>query len=244
MPKRSLGTTLSIDSVLIGGLTNITSPERTAETIDTTTLDSTNGYKTFIQGFKDGGELSFTGMYDAALTGVAQIDTAYENGTENTYVITFPASIGVTVTMTGMVTALTLPGEANIDDPLGFEATIKVIGKPVFASTPSTGASAITFVQTDGVTALTAFAITPSFAIGSYFYSVSFTTQTSFKPKATAASHTIKLYVDNVYVEDLTSGNTGTGIAIGAAATKEVKFVVYEEGKTPKTYTFMVTRAS
>lgn len=244
MAKRAIGTKISINGTLIGGLTSINPPERSAETLDTTTLDSADGYREFIQGLKDGGEVSFTGFYDPAYTGLSTVDTAYENGTEDTYIITFPATIGATFTFTGIVTNLKMPGEANIDDPLAFEATIKVKGKPVLATTPSTGASTVTFTKTDGSTALTALAVTPTFAIGTYFYGVTFTTDTSFKPKVTAASHTIKLFVDGVYTENLTSATVGTAISIGAAATKEIKVVVYEVGKTPKTYTFMVSRLS
>ena len=52
MAKRAMGTTISINAILIGGLTNIKPPERSADTIETTTLDSVGGYKDFIQGFK------------------------------------------------------------------------------------------------------------------------------------------------------------------------------------------------
>jgi hypothetical protein len=75
-------------------------------------------------------------------------------------------------------------------------------------------------------------------------YGFTFTTETAFEPKITAASHTIKLYVDGVYTEALTSGSAGSSISIGAAESTEIKVVVNEAGKSPKTYTFMVSRLS
>ena len=244
MAKRSLGTKIKINGTYVGGLVSIASPERTVETLDVTTLDEASGYKQSIGGFKDGGEVVITGFYDLAYTGISQIDTAYEASSEDTYIIEYPATIGATVTFTGLVTSLKSPGEANISDPLGFEATIKVLGAPVLATVASTGVSALEMVKTDGITALTASAILPAFVIGTFYYSNTFTTEVAFKPKVTATSHTIKLYVNGVFVENLTSGVAGSSISIGAAATKNLEIVVYEAAKTPKTYKVMVSRIS
>lgn len=244
MAKKALGTTISKGGTVIGYLKSISPVEKSADELDITTLDAIDGYKKFMQGAKDGGEVVLGGHYESADAGQAALDAAFDSGAEDTYIITYPATIGATYTFIGIVTGVSAPGEANIDDPLEFEVTIKITGKPVLATTASAGVSAATFVQTDGSTALTLAASTPVFAIGTYFYTFTFTTQSSFKPKITAASHTIKLYVDGVYTEDLTSGNAGTAIAIGAAATKKLDVVVYEAGKSPKTYTFMVSRLS
>lgn len=241
--KRGLGTTISINGTNIGVLTSISGPEISADTIDITTLDVSGNTRTFIQGFIDPGEITVTGYYDNIDTGHTAVKSALDNATTDTYIITFPAAIGATWTFSGIVTKFKA-GEATLEDPLTFEATIKISGVPVLGTTASAGLSAATFVQTDGSTALTAAALTPTFATGTYIYGFTFTTQTSFKPKLTAASHTIKLYVDGVFEENLTSGSAGTAISIGAAATKEIKAVVYESGKSPKTYTFMVSRLS
>jgi predicted secreted protein len=242
MATRALGTTISKGGVLIGGLTEIQGIDKSADTIDVTTLDSTGGYREFIGGFKDGGEVSISGFFVPGNVGQAALETAFESGASDTFIITFPATMGATWTFTGIVTKITTG--ATIEDPVSFEATVKVSGQPALGTTASTGMSAGTFVKTDGSTALTAAAMTPTFAIGTFFYGFTFTTETSFKPKFTAASHTILLYVDGVYTESLASGSAGTAIAIDAAATKEIKAIVYESGKTPKTYTFMVARLS
>ena len=241
--KRSLGTSIAIGVTAIGELTEIMSPELTAEEIDVTTLGSTSGYREYVQGFLDSGTLDISGFFYPGDAGQAALKTAFDAGTTATFTITYPAAVGATWVFEGFVTKFK-GGDATIEDPLTFECSIRITGATVLGTTASTGVSAATFVQTDGSTPLTATAITPTFAIGTLLYGFTFTTQTSFKPKITAASHTIKLYVDGVFVENLTSGTSGTAIAIGAAATKEIKALVYEAGKTPKTYTFMVSRLS
>lgn len=241
--NKGFGTTIAKGVTTIGTLTNITPPEVAADTIETTVLDSTSGFRTFIQGMKDGGEVSIQGYFDTADAGQLAVSSALTAGTVDSYTITFPSAIGATWTFDAVVTMFKT-GEANIDDPLGFEATLKITGVPNLGTTASTGASALTFVQTDGTTALTAAALTPTYAIGTYFYAFTFTTQTSFKPKVTAASHTIKLYVDGVYSEALTSGTAGSAISISAGATKQIDVIVYEAGKTPKTYSIAVARTA
>lgn len=241
--KRGLGTTISINATNIGVLTEISGPEITADTIDITTLDVTGGTRTFIQGFMDAGEVTLKGFFDNVDTGHAAVKAALDAGTTDTYIITFPSTIGATWTFSGVVTKFKA-GDATLEDPIVFEATIKVSGLPVLGTTASAGLSAATFTQTDGSTALTAAAMTPTFATGTYIYGFTYTTQTSFKVKMTGASHTIKCYVDGVYAETLTSGTAGTAIALGAAATKEIKIICYEAAKSPKTYTFMVSRLS
>jgi hypothetical protein len=242
--NKGFGTTISIGGVAIGTLVSVASPELSTDTIETTVLDTANAYRTFIAGLHDGGEVSISGYYDAGDAGQAALLTAHDASTVGTFVITFPAStIGATWTFSGIVTKLKT-GEANLDDLLGYEASIKVTAKPVLGTTASTGASALTFVQTDGSTALTAAAMTPTFANGTFTYGFTYTTQTAFKPKVTAASHTIQIFVDDVFIETISSGVAGSDIAMAAVGAKRVRVVVYEAGKTPKTYNFTVSRLS
>lgn len=239
MAKRAMGTTISINGVLIGGLTSIKPPERSADTIETTTLDSAGGYKEFIQGFKDGGEVALTGFYDQAYTGLVQVDAAFENGTSDTYIINFPANIGATFTFVGLITKLASPGEATTDKTLGFDVTIKVIGKPVLATTPSAGLSALVLSGTTGV-------LSPAFNNVKYAYAWTFTTDTSITVTPTGASHTIKLYVDNVYIQDITSGGASAAITgfTAAATSRQIDIICYESGKTPKTYSVVAIRTT
>lgn len=135
MAKRSLGTKLKKGEVVIGSLTSISPPEKSADTVDITTLDSADGYKKFIQGMKDAGEVTVAGYYDSEDAGQTALDTAFESGAEETYTIEFPAAIGASFSFPGIVTNVKI-GEANLDDPLGFEATLKVSGKPTLTVSP------------------------------------------------------------------------------------------------------------
>lgn len=241
---RGFGTTISKGATVIGYLTSITPPEVSTDSIETTVLDSADGYRTFMQGLRDGGEVSLSGYFEATDAGQATLKTALDTGANDSYTITFPAGIGATWTFTGFLTRY-MTGEANLDDPLTFEITIKITGKPNLGTSASAGISAASFVQTAGDTALTSYAITPTFAIGTFNYAVTFTTQTAYKAKITAASHTILLYVDGVLTETLTSGTSSTtNIAQAATGTKKIDVVVYESAKNPKTYTFMVGRTA
>lgn len=243
MANKGIGAQISKGGVVIGSLTEIKGIDMSQDTMDVTTLDTSSGYKTNITGWKDGGEVSISGFFVPGDSGQAAMISGYDAGTEDTYVITFPSAMAVTWTFTGLITKITTG--IGLSDPVSFDATIKVNGKPTLGTTASTGISAATFVQTDGSTALTAYAITPTFAIGTYTYGTTFTTQTAIKVKMTAASHTIKCYVDDVYLEDLTSGSaSANSIAFGSALSKKITIICYEVNKTPKTYTFMVSRTS
>ena len=56
---------------IIGNLTNISGPGITADTIDVTSHDSTGGYRQFIAGLIDGGEISLEGNLVTAAAGNA-----------------------------------------------------------------------------------------------------------------------------------------------------------------------------
>ena len=129
MAKRALGTTLAIGSTTVGGLTSISGVEISADTIDVTTLDSTGGYREFIGGFKDGGEVTADGyLSDLGTTEAALV--AKVGADEEECVISF--SNGATWTFDGVLTGFST--SADLEDAIGFSLTLKVSGPPVFAA--------------------------------------------------------------------------------------------------------------
>ena len=54
-----------------------------------TTLDSEDGYREYIQGFRDAGELELTGFHDADDSGQAALRAAYDSGAAGTASIAF-----------------------------------------------------------------------------------------------------------------------------------------------------------
>lgn len=129
MAKRALGTTLAIGDTTVGGLTSISGVEISADTIDVTTLDSTGGYREFIGGFKDGGEVSADGYLSDLGTEEATL-AAMVGGDEEECVITF--SNGATWTFDGVLTGFST--SADLEDAIGFSLALKVSGPPVFAA--------------------------------------------------------------------------------------------------------------
>ncbi len=135
MARRSLGTELKIGTTTIGNLTSLNGVEVTAETIDVTTFDSTDGYREFINGFIDGGEVTAEGyLSDAATDEVAAAGLV--GGASASCTISFPAVGGSgtasTWSFTGIVTGFGTG--ADVDGAVTFSITIKVSGKPVFSA--------------------------------------------------------------------------------------------------------------
>lgn len=130
---RAWGTKLSKGTdtpVVIGGLTHIGGIEITAETMDTTTLDSDGGYREFIAGFKDGGEVAVEGYFDPSEdSGQVALQDSLDAGTAEDYKITFPTTPKAEWAFKGVITGFKV-GDADTDGTIGFGATIKVSGKP------------------------------------------------------------------------------------------------------------------
>ena len=133
---RALGTTLEIGAttpVEAAGLTSIGGLELTADSIDVTTLESSGGYREFIAGFKDAGEVSIEGYFNNTTgKGQAELYALFESGATEDFAIKFPASLNAKWTFKGVVTGIST--SAGLEDPVGFSATIKVSGAPTLAA--------------------------------------------------------------------------------------------------------------
>lgn len=134
---RALGTTLGIGKttpIIVGGLTSIGGLELSADTIDVTALNSSGGYREFIGGFKDAGELSLEGFFDAtAGVGQKELYDRFESGVTDDYTITFPLAMKAKWEFKGVVTGFST--SADLEDAVPFSATIKVSGKPTLTVT-------------------------------------------------------------------------------------------------------------
>ena len=110
---------------VIGSLTSIGEISPTADELDTTCLDSTGGYREFLAGFKDSGELAITGYHDGTDTGQALCRTLFGTGATGYFWVKF--SDGSEVIFTGFLKGYTA-GSADVDGVVGFGATIRVTG--------------------------------------------------------------------------------------------------------------------
>lgn len=135
---RALGTKLTKGTEAasaIGGLTSIGGIEITADTIDVTTLDSDGGYKEFIGGFKDGGEVPIEGFFDSENEGQLAMQTSLDDGLAEDYKITFPTKPAAEWAFKAVVTGFKV-GDADVDGNITFGATLKISGKPELTVTP------------------------------------------------------------------------------------------------------------
>jgi hypothetical protein len=153
---------------------------------------------------------------------------------------------GESCTFDGYVAKLK-KGTAVVNEGIKFTAEVRCSGPVEYATVASTGWSAFILRNAADDADATADAYVPAIGASEYQYAVTYTTEASVRPKITAASHTIKMYVDDVYVTDLTSGTScpaAYAIAFGAGDVKKLTIKVWETDKAPKYYDLMVHRTS
>ena len=126
---KSQGTTFSFDNKIIGGLRSIGEVGGTADEIDVTTLDATDGYKEYLQGFKDGGEIALSGYLQSGKN-QGELDTAFTSGATKACAINFPS--GGSVTFNGWVKSVKY-GPAEVGQGIAFSASIRVTGAVTYA---------------------------------------------------------------------------------------------------------------
>lgn len=127
--KRGDGVTPTEAFTAIASVTNVSGPEIERETYDVTAHDSVDGWREFIGGLKDGGEVSITVNYDPRVHDDLVAD--FEDTAPRNYKMVFPDSLGE------WALKLILKGfkqEAPVDDKLSAELTFKVSGKPAITA--------------------------------------------------------------------------------------------------------------
>ena len=122
------GTELKVNDKVIGSLTSIGGIEMSADTIDVSTHDSADGFREYVGGMKDGGEVPIEGNFANKDEGQEELLTAFESGEVQSCIITFPDES--TWEFDAIVTAY---GHTEpMDDKIGFASSLKVTGKPDF----------------------------------------------------------------------------------------------------------------
>jgi predicted secreted protein len=118
----------------IAEVKSITGPGLTSDSLDVTTHDTSDGYREFIQGLKDGGTLDFDinfvptlAEHDAS-TGLLSM---YDDGDRHNFQMVFPDDSETTWTIPGFVQNFSI--NAPVDDVLSASVSIKVSGKPTLS---------------------------------------------------------------------------------------------------------------
>lgn len=231
----ALGTALKIGANAIASLSSVGGISLSADTIDTTALDTTGGYRTFIAGFKDAGEVSMSGFFDPSdTTGQAALYAAFGTGAVTAFSIVFPSTMGASWAFDGVVTGFSTG--ASTSDAVTFDATIKVSGVPALTTTASAD---LTTLATNAGT------IAPTYAGTTYAYYVDATNKTEYTVTATLTGAEILLYKNGVFVQELTSGSASATIAIAGIGTTHLITVMYKEtAKSYKSYNLTVHKTS
>jgi predicted secreted protein len=225
MPQAAMGTKILVGANSVADLTSIGGLELSADTLETTTLDS-GGWRTFMQGLKDAGEVSLSGYFNVGdSNGQMALYNAFNSGAQTPFTILFP--FGASWAFNGIVTGISTGAE--LEDSVSFEATIKVSGQPSLGLTPSGGLTALALTGTGG-------SLSPAFNNGNNLYAFSGVTATSATVTATAANHTLTLFVDGVLTQTLNSGQASAAIPITAVGSKKLTILAQEPNKAPKLY--------
>ena len=114
----------------IAEINSITGPNKSRDTIDVTSLDSTGGYREFIGGFRDGGTVTLPMNFTRSTYEV--MNTDFESAVLQNYEILLPDTEATSFEFVGLVTELGLGIPA--DDKVTADVTIKVSGQVVLNS--------------------------------------------------------------------------------------------------------------
>lgn len=130
-PKSAFSTVITWAGHDIGYITNIGGPSVKTDIIEVSNHDSADGYRDYVAGMHDGGELSLDVRYiPGDLTGQKYFLADLHSGTERQVVISLPDSS----TWTFNAIATGFEPSMNYDADLVTSLTMKVTGKPVFAA--------------------------------------------------------------------------------------------------------------
>ena len=134
MAGKKIGFTTTIASSTSGTIASVRSisgPNASGDSVDTTTLDSTSRYRTFIGALVDGGEVTFDLIYDTEEPSHQTLAQFLSSQDTKSWTITYPSTF-TAQTFSGHVTGL--GAETPLDDVITQPVTIKVSGTPGFSS--------------------------------------------------------------------------------------------------------------
>jgi hypothetical protein len=126
---------------------------------------------------------------------------------------------------------------AEMEGTLPFDCKLRVTGLPALGVTASGGLTALALTGAGG-------SISPAFATGNRNYTFGGVSATSVTVTATAASHTLKLYIDGAYSQDLTTATPSAAIPLTINVGKKLTIIAYEAGKAQQVTEIIVIKTS
>lgn len=221
-------------ATLISEMGSYGSPERTADTIEMTSHDSTDRFREFLQGLRDGGEATLSGNAVPTDAGQAAILAHFNSATDvQRLEIAFPD--GAATNFDALCTAVQPVTDADVESKLEFSATLKVTGEPEWGVSQSTGLTTPFFALSDGDGT-----VSPAKASDTYFYTaevVNLTDTITVTPTSSGA--------DTIYVQEEVVASGAASSSISLDVGENVIVIVTElDGYRPARYEITVTRAA
>ena len=118
--------------VNVAQVRSISGPGVSFNDVDTTCLDSSSNYRTFVAGLGDPGELSFSLVYDSTATSMSLLTRHMKNRTSTTFKVAEGSSGGTLTSFSGYVKAM--GREIPMDDVISCDVTVKVSGLPGYTT--------------------------------------------------------------------------------------------------------------
>lgn len=112
----------------IAEVVSISGPGEGVDALDVTNHDSSDEFREFIAGLRDGGEVSFEANFKSSDSdGQIALHTDFQAGTARTCQITLPDSLG---NISGSAICTKYEFSFPVDGPARISCTIKYTGKP------------------------------------------------------------------------------------------------------------------
>lgn len=125
-----VGTLFKRDSTSVAEINSISGPNMTRDTIDVTNLNSTGGYREFIPGFRDGGEVTLSCNW--ALDEWSDWLADFQSDTIVAYSITLANTEASVISFSAYCVGMGT--EVPTDDKVTNEVTLKISGAVTIAS--------------------------------------------------------------------------------------------------------------
>lgn len=227
--RKAFGTKLKRGDTYVARLTNITPPELSRDDIDVTDHDSPDGFREFVPGLKQSGEVPLEGNLiptDSTQTGLL---AAVDIDEPEEWTIEFPTIPKLYIRFFGYVKSFAI-AEAPVEGVMKFTATIKATGKPIIETDTSAGLTDLV-LEDDKSTTID---LMPEFSgPGEYFADAGESETVTVTP--TGASHTITVNGSTVQ-----SGSASGAINLTLDAVTVITVKAWQEGKAPITYVIKV----
>lgn len=121
-----IGTLLKIGTDTVAEVIDIEGPGMTKDAVEDTHLTSTNRWRTYLSGMRDGGEVTFDVNFLPVDTTQEAVEDSFLGNTASAFSLTWTDSGATVWSFNALVTGLS--PRASIDEPLRASISLKITG--------------------------------------------------------------------------------------------------------------------